>query len=172
MTDQAANDQAVVERAHELEKKVLGHVTEIRSSWTDMAGDLFTFHQDRCWEVLGVPTFEEWLGQPECDLGRRQAFSLIEVWRELVIERKVHPDALKRAAITKIRGVLPAIKAGDVTVEEALADCEVLSRSDLLEKYSGDPQATIDAEAEPNRHACPECGHRHKVKEPVGGGVE
>lgn len=164
MTDVAANDQAVVDGARELEERVLAQVGAIRSSWTELAGLLYTFHDDRSWEVLGNATFDEWLGQPEIDLGRRHAFTLIEVWRELVIERGVTPAQLKRAAITKVRGVLPAIKDGTVSVEEALADCEVLSRSDLMEKYAGDPQRQIDAAADPETHACPECGHRHKVR--------
>lgn len=164
MTDVAANDQAVVEQAHELEQKVLAQVGAIRASWTRLAGVLYMFHDDRAWEILGHATLDDWLGQPEIDLGRRHAFTLIEVWRELVIERGVSPGALERAAITKVRGVLPAIKDGTVTVEEALADCEVLSRSDLVEKYAGDPQRQIDAAAENETHACPDCGHRHKVR--------
>jgi valyl-tRNA synthetase len=50
----------------------------------------------------------------------------------------------------KADAVLPAIRRGEVTLEEALSDCETLSRSDVTAKYrrGRPPGAGLDAEAE------------------------
>jgi|SRR5947209_3732656 len=164
MVDLAANDAATLERAHVLDRDIKRVCRGVRTVWIHLAGDLREFHDDRCWEVLGYDTFEEWLGSPEVGLGRRQVFQLIAVHRELVGERDVQPDALEGLEVSKVAAVLPAITRGAVTVDEALSDVETLSRTDIKAKYRGDPHAPLDAEMEPEWHDCPDCGRPHKAK--------
>jgi hypothetical protein len=58
--------------------------------------------------------------------------------------------------------VLPAVRDEVVELEAALSDCAVLSRSDLSEKYGGDPNAALDAAGEPSYEKCPTCGYSRK----------
>lgn len=131
--------------------------------WIHLAGDLYEAHTDRVWEVLGYDSFEAWLAQPEIDLNPRHVYRMVQVWRELVVERDVSPETLDAAEVTKVAVVLPALRAGKTTVEDALADCATLSRSDLQERYAGNLQAPIAPEAE-DWHDCPDCGKPHKAK--------
>jgi hypothetical protein len=99
--------------------------------------------------VLGYDSFAEWLAAPEIDLGYRQSMRLIESYREMVVERGVSAGALELADVTKVAVVLPAVKRGDVSAEDALSDAQTLSRSDLEDKYRhSDPNAPLDAGAE------------------------
>ena len=137
----------------------------IRRVWIHLAADLHEVHDNRAWEVLGHDSFEAWLADPEIDLNPRHVYRMIQVYRELVIDRRVPPGALEGAEVTKVAVVLPAIRAGTVTPEEALSDAATLSRSDLHDGYvTGNPRAPLAAENEPEWHDCPDCGRPHKAK--------
>lgn len=164
MTDLAANDQATLNRAADLDRDIREVCRRIRIVWVHLAGDLQEFHDDRHWETLGHDSFDAWLAQSDVDLQRRHAYRLIEAHRELVLRRELSPESIEDVEITKVAVVLPALKRGDVTVQDALADVRVLSRSDLAEKYSSVPGALLDAQTEPEAHECPECGRWHKAK--------
>jgi hypothetical protein len=164
VTDLAATDRQMIDRAAQLEREIQLGVRSIRAAWVLLAERLYEFHRDDAWQVLGFDSFNEWLAAPEIDLGYRQTMRLIEAYREMTIERGISRDSLELAEITKVAVVLPAVKAGTVSAQDALADAQTLSRTDLEEKYRGDPSAGLDAEAEPEWHRCPECGKAHQVK--------
>lgn len=151
----------LIDHARALEQRIERKASAIRESWYSLAADLYEFHEGSMWTPLGYDTFEEWLAGPEIDLGRRHVYRLLQVYRDLVIDRHVPPEALT-AEVTKIDAVIPAIKKGRVGVEDALTDAETLSRSDLKEKYGGkrEPNAELDAEKEPDIIPCPICGSR------------
>jgi hypothetical protein len=162
MSDLAATDRQVLDRAAQLEREIQLGVRSIRAAWVLLAERLYEFHRDDAWQVLGYDSFSEWLACPEIDLGYRQTMRSIEAYREMVIERGVSAGALELADVTKVAVVLPAVKAGRVGAEDALSDAQTLSRSDLQEKYSGDVNGPLDAETEPEWHACPDCGRAHR----------
>lgn len=164
MTDLAANDRQTIDRAAELEREIAIGCAFIRQAWVILASRLYEFHDDRAWEVLGHDSFGEWLAGPDVDIGYRQAMRLIEAYREMTVERGISAEKLELADVTKVAVVLPAVRRGDVSAEDALADAQTLSRSDLAEKYGGNPNARLDAESEPELHACPECGRVHRTK--------
>lgn len=163
MTDLAANDRGTLERAAELEREIQIGCAFIRQAWVLLAERLYEFHRDDAWQVLGYDSFNEWLASPEIDLGYRQSMRLIESYREMVVERGISSGLLELADVTKVAVVLPAVKRGDVTAEDALADAQSLSRSDLEDKYRhSDPNAPLDPGAE-EWHDCPDCGRPHKA---------
>lgn len=157
------NDLATVDHARVLEERVRDRCQEIRVSWTELASDLYDFHEADAWQTLGYDSFEEWLGSAEIGLGRRHVFTLLAVWRAFIVERGVNPGALARIDATKAREVLPALRRGEVEPRDALSDCEVLSRSDLVEKYRHGPNAALDADSEPQYAKCSYCGSRYRV---------
>lgn len=157
-----ATDDQVLDRARGLDRDIREVCRRLRGVWIHLAGDLQEFHDDRHWETLGHDSFDAWLAQSDVDLQRRHAYRLIEAHRELVMRRELPPESIEDVEITKVAVVLPALKRGDVTVDDALADVRVLSRSDLADKYRGTPSAPIDATTEPELHECPDCGRVHR----------
>jgi hypothetical protein len=162
--------QAAAAHTAELEVKAIIH--RMRSAWADLAERLYHFSERRHWRALGYRSFEQWLASPEIDLSRREVFYLIEAWRELVVERGVEPKRLERVQVSKVRDVLPAVRRGVVTPDEALSDAETLSREDLREHYAhvGRPgsespsERPLDATTEPAFTVCDACGSRIRVR--------
>ncbi|NUQ11632.1 MAG: hypothetical protein HUU26_04775 [Gemmatimonadaceae bacterium] len=143
------------DQAFDVQVEVTEHVRGRRSTWVALAASLARFHAGRGWEALGIESFNEWIAQPEISLGRAEVYAMISAWRELVVERGVEPERLGELEITKVAVVLKSIKSRTVSIDDALSDCEVLSRSDLRAKYQ-------DAEAAEYR-LCEACGQRVKV---------
>jgi hypothetical protein len=162
--DIAANDAQTLDRASVLDRDVRLACKVIRKAWIYLAGDLYEVKENQHWELLGCDSFEAWLADPEIDLHPRHAYRMVQVWRELVVDRGVPPEALETVEVTKASVVLPAIRAGKATAEDALADAAALSRSDLQERYSGDLSAPLDAEQGAEFCSCPTCGKTHKAK--------
>lgn len=161
---------AEVDRAHEVEKNIKTGCNAIRGLWFTLASYLYEFFEKKMWVSLGYETFNEWLATPEIDLGRTQVYALVEAYRELVVEREVDPEQLGALDVTKIAVVLPALRAGAVSLEEALSDCETLSRSDLREKYGQQlPEKTggeggSKTPAGPPLEECEQCGRMVEAK--------
>lgn len=128
-------EERAAKKAYQVEAKIKKGVGAIRQVWIALAGFLHEFYTEKMWEHLGHDKFEEWLGTPEIGLGRSQVYALIESYEELVVKREVDAERLADLEATKIAVVLPAIRKGEVELEDALADCESLSRSALREKY-------------------------------------
>lgn len=150
---------AAAERAWELEERIKRSCRTLRQEWASLAASLYAFSKARYWQNLGYETFEAWLRSPEIEIGRRHAYLLIEAYRELVVERGVTEAVLATAEVTKVREVLPAVRRGEATAEQALADCRSLSREDLAIKYRG------GEEHEPTRwEVCSACGSRYSVR--------
>lgn len=143
------------ERAFEIEQRVITATQAIRTAWVLLAAELHEFHFQKMWEERDCDTFEEWLGTPEISLGRSQTYALIEIYRELVLEREVDPETLT-AESSKIAQVLPALRRGEVELDAALADAESLSRADLREKYGKQSGGGGGVKLEP----CDQCGRK------------
>jgi hypothetical protein len=143
------------DEAFALQSQVVEQVAGQRSSWVALAGRLADFHAGKGWSALAMDSFNEWLGQPEISLARAEAYAMISAWRELVVEREVDVEHLARLDVSKIAVVLPAIKDGRVDLDQALSDCEVLSRSDLRAQYQSADAASY--------RLCEACGQRVKV---------
>lgn len=165
MGEPVTTQSGEVDRAHEVEKNIKKGCHAIRGLWVVLAGYLYEFFEGKMWKSLGHETFNEWLATPEIDLARSQVYALVEAYRELVVERGVVPEELSGLDVTKIAVVLPALRAGAVSLEEALSDCETLSRSDLREKYgqqlpekTGGEGGSKTPPAGPPLEECETCG--------------
>lgn len=152
-------EERAAKKAFEVEAKIKKGVGAIRQVWIALAGYLHEFYVDKMWEHLGHDKFEEWLGTPEIGLGRSQVYALVEAYEELVVKREVEAERLAELEATKIAVVLPALRRGEVELEEALADCEALSRSALREKYG----KAVPAARVPLTE-CEECGRMCRPK--------
>lgn len=152
-------EERAAKKAFQVEAKIKKGVGAIRQVWIALAGYLHEFYSERMWEHLGHDKFEEWLGTPEIGLGRSQVYALIEAYEELVVKREVEEAVLAELEATKLAVVLPALRRGQVELEEALADCEALSRSALRQKYG----KSVPAERVPLIQ-CEDCGCMKRPK--------
>lgn len=152
-------EERAAKKAFRVEAKIKKGVGAIRQVWIALAGYLHEFYTERMWEHLGHDRFEEWLGTPEIGLGRSQVYALIAAYEELVVKREVEEAVLAELEATKLAVVLPALRRGDVELEEALADCEALSRSALRQKYG----KSVPAERVPLIQ-CEDCGCMKRPK--------
>jgi hypothetical protein len=149
---------AVVELAFATDQRIKRTVRDMRGLWVELAEALHQFHANRMWLDLGIPTFDAWLADPDVELTRRHVFELIALYKQLVIERGVSRERLRTLRISKLSEVLPAVRAGEVDLEVALADAGTLTRRDLELRYRGlasdtpgrpDVDSTIRTEREP-----------------------
>lgn len=152
-------EERAAKKAFEVEEKIRKGVGAIRQVWIALAGHLHEFYTERMWEHLGYDRFEEWLGTPEIGLGRSHVYALIAAYEELVVKREVEEATLAELEATKLAVVLPALRRGEVELEEALADCEALSRSALRQKYG----KSVPAERVPLIQ-CEDCGCMKRPK--------
>lgn len=152
-----------VDEAHAVAQRIEHSLHVMRREWAELAAHLYEFTKIRGWEALGYATLREFLAQPEIDIGERYVFQLVEAHRTLVVEGKVTTEQLAGVEVTKVRAIIPAVRRGDVEPEEALADAQVMTRSDLERRYRN-PGAPIDPSTEPEWDTCPHCGSRYPVK--------
>lgn len=162
--------------AYALDREIKRELAHMRTLWLSLAEKLHEFHGTRAWKALGYSSLEQWLADPAVEINRRTCFALIEIWQQYVIERGIEPLRLGQIPVSKVREVLPAIRSGQVDLEVALSDAEVLSRPDLQIRYRGlasgrrgvpDTDSTIRTEHEPVPMVrCERCNGRGLV--PVG----
>lgn len=152
-------EERAAKKAFQVEAKIKKGVGAIKQVWIALAAYLHEFYVAKMWEHLGHDKFEDWLGTPEIGLARSQVYALIEAYEELIVKRGVEDAVLAKLEASKLAVVLPALRRGEVELEEALADCEVLSRSALREKYG----KAVPAERVPLIQ-CEDCGCMKRPK--------
>ena len=159
----STDDLALADRAHAVDQGVREACHATRRTLMALGGMLYEAFEQKHWKTLGAESEKAWLASPGIEIAYSTAKAAAQVWGELVEDRGVDPDQLMGLDIRKVQAVLPAVREKAVEIEAALSDCASLSRSDLSEKYSGDPNAKLDAEAEPSYEKCPTCGQRKKA---------
>jgi hypothetical protein len=160
--------------AFQVQERVVAAKTTIYEAWVDMAAGLYEFSSEQLWKTLGHDSFEAWLADPVIDLSRSWVFTLVSVYRELVVLQNVPEESLRGLNPSKLQDVLPVVRKRALPVGNVLADVESLSRGDLRERYrSGgtgttqsangsvpDDSTHYDAEREPQFVRCPVCQSR------------
>jgi hypothetical protein len=141
-----------------MEQRIKAAASIITGSWWDLAELLYEFHEERRWADLDYDTLNEFLAQPDLGISRALFFQMTRLWRDLAVTRQVDRAVLRELEPSKVREVVPAIMRGDVSIEEALADARDLGHRDMRKRYRGDPNAKLDAGAEPVRIQCGQCG--------------
>lgn len=161
--------------AYTLESQIVAGIRMIRAQWVDLAAHLYEFHRSRAWETLGYETLDLWLAAPDIEMSRRTFYALAETYRVLAVENQVTHERLGVIDMTKATEILPAVRRGQVDIETALSDCEVLTRTDLRDRYTGTalPPLAGDVNDQPVKpdefhyENCPTCGSRIKVRDDV-----
>lgn len=161
-------EERAAKKAFAVEAKIKKGTGAIKQVWIALAGYLHDFYSEKMWTALGYEKFEEWLGTPEIGLKRSQTYQLIEVYEEFVVKRGITQEELAELEMSKLAVVLPALRKGEAELEDVLADCEALSRSELREKYG----QSVPAERIPLTE-CEDCGKMCRAKtEPEAAAVD
>lgn len=112
---------------------------------------------DEGWTALGYDSLGQYLASPEIAMSRSQFYALADIWEQYIEQGQV--DERRLVAPSKLEVPLAALKAGDITVDEAIEDAETLGLRDLRQKYRGEKEASGRPERPPSfPFACTHCG--------------
>jgi hypothetical protein len=109
----------------------------VRLSLALMAEGCHLLHHDEGWKHLGFETLSEYLAAPEIEISRTDFYRMVEIWSAYVLNGGVEPSSLQGAGPSKLEVPLPALSAGVVTPEQAVADASSMTRKDLRTHYAG-----------------------------------
>lgn len=143
-----ADIQRSRDKALKIAKRIEATLQRGRKVSWDLAAALYAFREERGWLALGYEKLGDWLAEPEIGLSWATFDRMIRIHREFVIQRGLDSSALTKMDPSKADIVLPALKAGDVLLQDAKADVESLAWRDLREKYVK-PSEDEPAEPEP-----------------------
>jgi hypothetical protein len=127
--------QERVDRCFAIGERIKQGVRNQRQSLWDLAQALHEFDQENGWTALGHDKLVDWLADPEVSMTQSTFYRLVGVYRDLVIQRAVPLSTLRGLDSSKVAIVLPQIRKGKVSTQEALSDVEALGASDLRTKY-------------------------------------
>lgn len=162
---EVTDQELIAARAHEVARRIVEGRRAIDTAGVMLGGLLHEFFEERMHEPLGYASQEEFLASPEVEIAPGTAKRMMRVYRGLVLERGVSPEELAGLGYTKLDVVLPALKAGSASWEDARADVEALGKEDLVSRYRGGERAAgFDAESEPALCKCGVCGKVHRPK--------
>jgi hypothetical protein len=147
-------------------------IAEGRRALWKLAEQLSLWHDDIGWSALGYDSLEEWLEDPTIEISRGRFRDLVDTYRFLE-QREVPKQVMARLNYTKVRTVLPAVRAHRVDLADALKDAQALGSRALREKYSVPSTAKRTEEAgrpaydEPSDPAADETPAPASAPEPV-----
>jgi hypothetical protein len=179
--DRRSTEEIEAAAAYQVDQRIKKIVRNMKGLWLDLGAELYLFKQGRMWEKLGYESFSSYVADVDTDIEPRYAYSLAEMYEQLVIERGVDPERLKELNVSKVRTVLPAIRREQVTIEEGFSDAEALTKRDLELKYSGRASSTpgrpstsskVETDNEPVWARCPTCGSRYQADPQTGQRIE
>lgn len=124
--------------AHDAHERLVFGIKASHLALSSVAQACHEIHEQQAWSELGYETLSEYLASPEIGMSRSAFYDLCAIWEKYVLEGGADPQALQAGGPSKLVVPIPAIKAGEVTVTEALEDVEALGLRDLREKYQGE----------------------------------
>jgi hypothetical protein len=125
------------ELAHSAHVKLVEGQRGVRLSLALMAEGCHLLHQSEGWKHLGFDTLSEYLAAPEIEISRTDFYRMTEIWSAYVLNGGVEPASLQGAGPSKLEVPLPALAAGVVSPEQAVADASSMTRKDLRTHYAG-----------------------------------
>jgi hypothetical protein len=111
-------------------------IRSIRVSLWEVAKLLHDWDLRRGWLKTGnYESLGEWLGDPTVGMSKTTYYRLLNGYRVLVIDKHVPEAVAFELETSKVDVVLKAIKDNLIEVGDAVSDVQVLSKSDLIQKY-------------------------------------
>jgi hypothetical protein len=139
--------EAWVLQASADERQIKSGARKVKEGLWEIGEALYRFNSSSGWLALGYDTLGDWLADPDVTMARSTYFRLIGAWQELAIIREIPVSTLRQLDLSKVAIALPALKRGETTTEDLLADVEVMGARDLRVKYRGEAEV-VSAEEE------------------------
>jgi hypothetical protein len=134
----ALTDEETEERARacwELDQAIKAGMRAGREALWEVARNLHAFDEAHGWTAIGYDRLGDWLADPDVSLTRSTYYRLTATWRELVVLRRVDETRLLALDASKVDVVLPSVKAGKTSLDDALEDVQSLGMKDLRARY-------------------------------------
>jgi hypothetical protein len=128
-----------IELAHNAHHKVVEGQRGVRLSLALMAEGCHLLYQQGGWKHLGYETLSEYLAAPEIEISRTDFYRMVEIWSAYVLNGGVEPQTLQGAGPSKLEVPLPALTAGVVSAEQAVADASTMTRRPGRSRRSRSP---------------------------------
>jgi hypothetical protein len=157
-TEFTADEAAGVHAMHE---RLVAGLGDTRRGFLQAAEACWALIETEGWMVLGYESLKEYLASPEIGLRRSAFYDLAAIYRTYVVEGGITPERLLAADHSKLAVAVPALSAGKVEIDEAIADAEALPWRDMREKYKGLIAGPEDLSNDPGPDegaVCSECG--------------
>jgi hypothetical protein len=137
------------DEAHAILSLIKAAIKDGRAAVWRLAEGLYEFHEVRGWQTLGYDSLKAFLADPEITLTESTYHRYIAVFRTLVIERGVERERAETLDVTKVDIVLPALNAGRITTEDAVAKVEANGAQDLREEFTKKPSPNVGSSGKP-----------------------
>lgn len=122
-----------------------------RMGLSDTAQACYLIREGKLYKLLGFEKLGDYLADPEISLRSSSFHEYADIWKRYVLEGGIAPERLMDTGRGKLAVPLPALKAGEVSAEDALEDAIVLGAQDLRVKYRAEKEPAGPA------HDCPRC---------------
>lgn len=128
------------ERAQTAHEQLLTGLRHANAGLALAAQACHSLRLEEGWSALGYDSMSQYLADPEIGMSRTTFYNLADIWEQYVV--RGGQDQRLLCSPTKLEIPLPALKAGEVTPEEALTDAQTLGQRDLRIKYRGEHDPT------------------------------
>jgi len=125
----SVTDIIVVDGAWARHKKIVDLRYRAEDTFLELGKELYEFEGQKQYLDLGYTTFEQYLAQPDVNIGRTMAFMLKGVYKTYVLDLEVQHAELLLAGHEKLYQVRPYVTPDNV--DEWVNKASTLSRSDL-----------------------------------------
>jgi len=115
--------------AWERHQRILKLRDDAMSSWWGLAEELYLFYTKKEYEQLGYETYEDYLEDPEVDIGKTMGYVLKQSYEKMIIQLAFRPAEMIGVNLSKLEKLLPHITEENKI--ELLAQARTLKRYDL-----------------------------------------
>jgi hypothetical protein len=164
-----ANLEGAAAAAHAAHEKIMEGLHAAHYALACAAEGCHTLLASEGWTALGFESLSEYLAAPEVTLSRSEFYRLASIWERYVLDGGLDPMALQSAGPSKLEVPLPALEAGVVSAEQAVADAASMTRADLRKHYEALQTSGDSGDVRDEPKAAPEQKPQNSADDPAGG---
>jgi hypothetical protein len=112
-------------------------------TFLELGEQLYEFVKNRDFETLGYDTFNAYLADPEVDIKRSTAYSLMGIYETFIVELESPTVGLLAAGHGKLDVIRPYVDKSNV--DRLVTEAGSISRSDLKARYGNSDQGINDS---------------------------
>lgn len=117
----------------EVREEMARAAAEYRKSVAVLMRTLYEFDQMQGWEVDGFTSFSAWAASDALPLAEQTLDNLRALYAEMVVNHGVDPDEITSVGHSKVLLLLPSVRRGTMTADEAIKAAAQHSTIELRE---------------------------------------